>query len=116
MSLDIGDSGLTAKFQSRDSKAARYCARGKVDAKDVGAVDSNPASENSGALAGMPSVALGEPQGGNRLFAERDRGLIETSSAPPRWKSGVREVTGSPSPSPMIDPAPASPPSSRQAP
>ena len=107
---------MTAKFQSRDSKAARYRARGKVDAEDVGAADLNPASGNSDALVGMPSAALGKPQGGDRLFAERDRRLIETRPAPPPWKSGVREVTGSPSPSPMIDPAPASPPSSRQAP
>ena len=42
--LDVADTAATAKFQSQTFKVARYCARGKADAQDVGEVHSDPAS------------------------------------------------------------------------
>ena len=42
--LKIGETGVRLKFQSRTFKVARFCARKRVDPKDVVSVGSNPTS------------------------------------------------------------------------
>ena len=54
---DIEETAVTAKFQSKTFKVARRCVRRRLDPKDVGEVNGNPAAENSGILDGTPSVA-----------------------------------------------------------
>ena len=64
--LDVGDKGVTAKFQGRTFKVERYGARKKVDAQDAGDVDGDPASRGPDTWGGLPPAKLGEPRGANR--------------------------------------------------
>ena len=66
--LYSGDAGATVKLRTQTSRAARYCARGKVDTKDVGEVNRNPAPESSDTLDGMPAAAPGKAPGDDRLI------------------------------------------------
>ena len=67
----MDDTGAAAKFPSQTFKVTRYCLRRKVDAKDVGVVDGNPASESLDALDGMQPMALIRAPGDGRLFLVR---------------------------------------------
>ena len=96
--LAVDDTGATVKFHGRTFR---------VDAQDVGRVDWNPNLGSPNTLDGMPSVALGRPQGADRMSLGRDGGPIEDRAASPREQQDVHDVTGSP-PSPVTAPVPAS--------
>ena len=56
--LDIGEAGVTVKFQSRASNVARYCIRKKVGTKDVSEVDWNTAPGTRDLRNGSPTQEL----------------------------------------------------------
>ena len=103
-----GGVGESVESQGQTFTVAGYCVRRKVDAKDAGEADRNPASGDPDTLAGMPSVALGKTQGEvSAVFTQGNP--VELSTASPRDQSCVCEVTGSSSPSPVTVPAPSAP-------
>ena len=59
--LDIDDTGATVKFQSQTFKVTRYCLRKKLDEKDVGEVEGNPAT---GTADSWDGATLAEQGGG----------------------------------------------------
>ena len=81
----------------------------EVGAKDVREVERNSASESSDTLAGMQSVALGKTLGDDRLFPGRGGGSNKPSTSFLQYRPAVREVMGSPPPSPAVVPVPVSP-------
>ena len=76
MILNIGDAGATGEFQTRTCKVARYYVRKKVEAKDAGEADWNPASES-----------LGTPSGGDCFCSGKG---IRLKPAQPRLGIGRR--------------------------
>ena len=51
--LDINETGVTSKFQSRTFKDARYCVGKKEETTDAEEVDGNPASDQWGKRDGV---------------------------------------------------------------
>ena len=97
--LAVDDAGATVKFHGRTFR---------VDAQDVGRVDWNPNLGSPDTSDGMRSMALGRPQGADRMSLGRPLwGLIEARAASPNEQQNVHDVTGSP-PSPVTAPVPAS--------
>ena len=68
--LEIDETGATDKFQTKTFDMAPRCVRRQVDPKGVSDVSWNPASENAGALDGMPSVSSGKTIGNGRPLQE----------------------------------------------
>ena len=105
--LGVDDAGAPVKFQSRTLKAARYCARKKVDAQNVGDADWSPAPGESDTLDGMPSAAFGKTEGDGRLASGGDSNGARAAFL--REQSNVRDVAGSSPPYPKTVRVPASP-------
>ena len=71
--LVIGGTGVAAKVRGQTFKAAWYCVRRQMAPQDVGEVHRNP-SETAGALAGMPSAAMGKAIGNDQSVWDGGRG------------------------------------------
>ena len=105
----IADAGATVRFQSQSFVAARFCARRKVGAQDVGEKDMNPALGSSDTSDGMLPVALGRTQVGDRVALERAGDPLGASATSPRGWRGAYDVAGSSPPFPLAAPGPAPP-------
>ena len=99
--------GATVKLRSQTFTVAQYCVRRKAGADTAGGVDWEPAPGNLDVLDGMPSGALGETYGDDRLCPQRGGGSNKASAASSREWPDAHEEIGSSSPFPATVPVPA---------